>query len=329
MKRRVIALLTSLTLLTLSPGLAFAGSSIPDQSNLSFDHLVSSSYIDAQTFTAGMAGSLQSVDLYLSPNPHGSVYLTVQGTTGSPAVPDGTILASDTLSVPASLSGGWFRFWLSATPTMISGHVYAIVFGPTDLVDFWGVKLDSYSRGRALIFSGGSWTSPFSMFEVSDFAFQTNMVPAPAPTPTPTHTPTPAPTHRATPAPTHGPTHRPTPTPTPAIALTPTPTATLTATPTATGTPTSTPTPAAVAAASPTAVVTAQPAVLVAGVTGAPGATATPDPAAGSGSTSGGSNDSTMPILAGGIVLLVLILGGLGFLLMRRRRSDHLSTPTA
>jgi hypothetical protein len=152
MKRRVIALLTSLTLLTLSPGLAFAGSSIPDQSNLSFDHLVSSSYIDAQTFTAGMAGSLQSVDLYLSPNPHGSVYLTVQGTTGSPAVPDGTILASDTLSVPASLSGGWFRFWLSATPTMISGHVYAIVFGPTDLVDFWGVKLDSYSRGRALIF---------------------------------------------------------------------------------------------------------------------------------------------------------------------------------
>jgi hypothetical protein len=327
MKRRVIALLSSLALLTLSPGLAVAGTSTPDQSNLNFDHLVNGSYIDAQTFTAGMAGSLQSVDLYLSPDPHGSVYLTVQGTTGSPAVPDGTILASDTLNIPASLSGGWFRFWLSATPTMISGHVYAIVFGPTDLVDFWGVKLDSYSRGRALIFSGGAWISPFSMFEVSDFAFQTNVVPAPAPTPTPTHTPTPAPTHRATPAPTHAPTHRPTATPTPAIALTPTPT--LTATSTATGTPTSTPTPAAVAAASPTAVVTAEPAVLVAGVTGAPGATATPDPAAGSGSSSGGSNDSTMPILAGGIVLLVVLLGGLGFLLMRRRRSDHLSTPAA
>jgi LPXTG-motif cell wall-anchored protein len=291
MKRRAIALGISLLLLGLVPSLASASTFTLDQSNNNFDHLIQTSNIDAQTFTAGRYGPLDSIELYLSPSPHGTVGVTIQGTTGNAAsgVPNGTVLASKTLGIPASPSGNWFRFSFPVEPILTVGHVYAIVILPTDNVSLWGSKLDDYpGRGRALVFSGGSWISPFGMVAVTDWAFKTNMGLAAA-TPTPTHTPT----------------HRPTTRPTPTHA------STATATPVASATPT------------PTTAATASSTADVAGATGGAGG-ATQNPGSGSGSGSGGSTMPPLPIL---IVVIVglLLLGGLAFLLMRRRRNQ----PTA
>ena len=97
----------------------------------------------------------------------------------------------------------------------------------------------------------------------------------------------------ATPAPTLKPTPTPSPTPTPTPEATPTPTPEPTPTPTAT--PTSNPT----STATPT-----------------PTAGATPGP-----QSDPGSGGPPLPIVGGGIVVLGLALGGVGFLVLRRRRA--------
>ena len=287
MKRRAIGLLASLALLSLSPGLAFASTATADQSNLLMDHWIKTSNIDAQTFKAGITGKLESVELYFIPSPHGSVYVTIQGTTGSTPVPNGTVLASKSVAVPASAPGAWYRIYFSVTPTVTAGHSYAIVFTPTDNVTVYGVKNDEYSRGRGLAFSGGSWVLPPSLpspVDIRDFAFRTYVVRAPVPT--------------------HAPTARP--------AVTAAPTAPA---PTA---PAPTPTPTAVDAATPTAAATDSPVAVVAAATDVAGSSSAPG-AANTGAVAGGSDGSILPILAAVIAALV-VAGGLLFVLLRRRR---------
>jgi len=119
MKRSAIALLTSLLLLAgLAPGLALASTYTVDQTQAVVDDFDQNSAIDAQTFTAGMYGPLDSVDLYLGVDVSSvSVSVTVQGTTGNPAIPDGTVLASKVVGV-AFTSGAWIRFDF-ATPAVL------------------------------------------------------------------------------------------------------------------------------------------------------------------------------------------------------------------
>ena len=283
MKRRAIALLASLALLSLAPGLAFASTATADQSNLLMDHWIKTSNIDAQTFKAGITGKLESVELYFIPSPHGSVYVTIQGTTGSTPVPNGTVLASKSVAVPASAPGAWYRIYFSVTPTVTAGHSYAIVFTPTDNVTVYGVKNDEYSRGRGLAFSGGSWVLPPSLpspVDIRDFAFRTYVVRAPVPT--------------------HAPTARPV----------------VTAVPTA---PAPTPTPTAVDAATPPAAATDSPVAVVAAATDVAGSSSAPD-AANSGAVAGGSDGSVLPILAA-VIAALGAAGGLLFVLLRRRRT--------
>jgi hypothetical protein len=307
-KRRLPAVLATLLLLGLAPGWAAASTYTVDQTNLSFDHDLQGSYIDAQTFTDALYGPLDSVDLFLTGTPGGSVYVSVQGTTGSPAVPDGTVLTTKILSVH-SPAGVWFRFDFSTNPILIPGHVYAIVFTPTNNVPVWGTKMDQYSRGRALVFSGGSWISPWNLpspATISDFSFQTNMGLA-APTPTPTHAPTRAPTH----APTHS----------------PAPVAIATATATTATAATATSAAATAAAATSSATATDRPVASAA----ASGSTA-PDPgagsAAGAGSTSGsgGSGGSMLLVFGAGVAAALLLAGGAWLLLTRRRRQAEART---
>jgi LPXTG-motif cell wall-anchored protein len=301
MKRRAVALGISLLLLGLVPSLASASTFTVDQKNLTLDHVMPlGAYIDAQTFKAGLYGPMDSVELFLAPTANTSVYVTLQGTTGSPAVPDGTILASKTLGLTSTGgSGEWVRFSFSTSAIVIPGHVYAIGFTPSDHAYAYGSKADDYANGRALTFYAGSWVSPSALPPTSrsliaDWSFATNVGLAAA-TPTPTHAPTHTPTHRPTTRPT--PTHASTATATPVASATPTPTTTATASSTAD----------------------------VAGATGGAGG-ATQNPGSGSGSGSG-SGGSTMPLLPILIVVIVglLLLGGLAFLLMRRRRNQ----PTA
>lgn len=296
MKRRAFGFLASFLLVGLLPGQALASTYTVDQSNLGFDDSLGSAYLYAQTFTAGLYGPLESVDIYV-----GAVSATVtvdlEGTTGNPPVPDGVILGSRVLGVNTY---GWHRFAFAANPIVIPGHVYSLFIFPTDNASLYGTAANAYARGRALIYISGSWIPLTSAFAgaPADFAFATNVGLA-APTPTPTPTPTPRPT--------------------PTRAPTPRPTATPTATPIVTATPTTTPaatdTPALIAAASPSAT----DASIVAGASAQ-----TPSPAlgagSGSGATTGGSGDSVLPMVGAGIVVLALLVGGLAFLLMRRKR---------
>ncbi len=122
--------------------------------------------------------------------------------------------------------------------------------------------------------------------------------PTPSPTPQPTVAPTPQPTVASTPQPTVAPTPQPTvaPTPQPTIAPTPSPTASPSPSPSSTPTPVATAAPT-VAAASPTTSANAS----------APRATPTPVNDAGPG-----------PLIVAGAAVLVVGLGGLAWLLLRR-----------
>jgi hypothetical protein len=104
----------------------------------------------------------------------------------------------------------------------------------------------------------------------------------------------------ATPAPTLKPTLKPTPTPSPNPTATPEPTST----PTPEATPEPTPSPTVTPTATPDQTATSTPA-----------ASATPGPL-----SDPGSGGPPLPIVGGGIVAMGLVLGGLGVVVLRRRR---------
>ena len=197
----------------------------------------------------------------------------LQGTTGTPSVPNGVNIASSSQFVTtSSMAGTWVTFGFPGT-ILLPGHVYAIVIAPSAQAVLYGSSTNSYPGGAAYHLTSGGWTLVTSDYTggVADYAFRTWMGAA-----SPTPTPTPHPTH--TPAPTH----------------TPSPTPTATATPTASIAPTSAPTetPAASAAAS-------------IGVGG--GSTASNDP------NSGGSGSTILILLAVIAVLLILLAAGGGY----------------
>jgi hypothetical protein len=291
MKRRALALLTSLLLVYLVPGSAVAATADLDQSTAyGPGHDFGGAVQLAQTFTAGKTGTLTSVDLDMRGS--GSVTVTLKGATNGildhNVVPIGAALATATASVTTA-SMGWVKFSFASPYAITSGNFYSIVFSPG--VASVGGSSTNYGGGRALIYWSTSWVTVASKYGsggAADWAFRT-WVKAAAPKATPTLKATPT-------APKKTPT-----------APKATPTATHSVPATATLTPTNAPT------ASPTAVA----------ATTAPAATATPVSSLGSGSasgsSSGGSGDSTMLLVIGGIVVLGLLLGGLWFLVVRLR----------
>lgn len=290
MKRLAFPLLAALLILGLAPGWAVASTFTVDQSNTTVDDFDLNSAIDAQTFTAGMYGPLDSVELYLGVASSATVSVTLAGVTGNPPVPNGTILATKVLGVGAT-PGAWTRFDFSSPAILNRGQVYSLIILPTDNASLFGSGANLYPRGRALTFNAGAWaTEPASSLGgPADWAFKTEMGLA-APTPTPTRAPTHAPVVTAVPtsAPTAVPTATPAPTPT--------------------ATPTASPSPTDSAAA-----------------TDSPAAASTPlgsgSGSTGSGTGSTGSSDMTIPILAALILVLVLLAGGVGLMLGRRKAS--------
>jgi hypothetical protein len=299
MKRRALALGFSLLLFAAMPGASLASTYTVDQTQTVNDNSFGASNpIFAQTFTDGLYGTLDSVDIYMYGHP-ATASVSLQGVTGSPAVPDGTIMASKTLGVN-SPDPGWVRFDFTTNPILVPGHKYALfIYVTGSLNSMYGSTADSYSGGQALMFYASAWHYLPDLYTgaPADLAFKTNVGLAPAtPTPVPAATPTPRPTPRPTPAPSHS--------STPTASVAPSAvssTAGETATPDAAATPESTSSALAVAAS------------------GDPGSSAAP---AAPGSQSGGTGQPPIAILGVGLLILILLAGGLVFMLKRRGQAS-------
>ena len=230
MKRPLAAVVTVALMLGLWPGTAAAITTTVDQQQTGTDTELQSSYRVAQTFTPHVYGPLYWIDVNI-----GAIglpeELDLQGTTGTPPVPNGVNLATSSMTLGGtSLAPTWYSFSFPGT-IVLPGHVYAIVITPSPAAVWYGSSTDSYAGGAAYHLTTGGWTLVTSEYTggVADYAFKTWMgaaAPTPTPTPLPTHTPSPSPTHAPTASPT----------------ATATATATPTASPTPTGTPTATPT---------------------------------------------------------------------------------------
>jgi hypothetical protein len=139
----------------------------------------------AQTFTAGISGNLDQVNLLLR-RPAGSAGdLTVQIKATTGGTPSGLPLASATVpAASVSFGQGWVSVPLSPT-TSIAGMQYAIVLSSPGSCDIdgcysWGGNVgDPYSRGDPFVStdSGATWFANPSY----DLAFQTFVTPLPPP----------------------------------------------------------------------------------------------------------------------------------------------------
>jgi hypothetical protein len=141
----------------------------------------------AQTFTAGITGNLDQVDLFLF-RVGSAGDLTVQIQTVSGGVPSGNVLASTTLAeanVSAS-SYSWISVPLSPPAPVTAGTQYAIVLSapraagfPSALYTWNFVFANPYSGGRLVLSStsGSSWGDFASVFDDGDTAFKTYVTP--------------------------------------------------------------------------------------------------------------------------------------------------------
>jgi hypothetical protein len=120
MRRHALAFVASLALLAMAVGPALAGTYVVDQSQTNIGTSIGGTdWIFAQTFTAGMYGQVESVDLYVYGHPS-TVTVSLQGVTGKPPVPDGTILGEKVLGVD-NLQASWVRFNFSNLPVVNLG----------------------------------------------------------------------------------------------------------------------------------------------------------------------------------------------------------------
>jgi len=168
---------------------ASAGTLDQQQTLLTFGGLqVDSTNSKAQTFTAGLTGQLDQVDLALS-GLSLTTPLTVQIRDGSATAPGATVLGS--ASVPTSAVTGSASFvpaTFTSPASVTAGTQYSIVALTSDSSSwFWhagGPVTDSPYVGGRLYGSSdgppamGTWTEGNPQ---ADFAFKTYVVPSPPP----------------------------------------------------------------------------------------------------------------------------------------------------
>ena len=183
-----VALVLSLTSL-LAPGVARASGTL-DQSQTDTsggvfhttgpNHKVFGPLSNAQTFTAGLTGGLDRVDLYLRKTGSPTAPLTVEIRNASSGVPGSPPPLASAL-VPASsvsTAGGWVEVDFASPAQVTSDTQYAIVVFTTDPGTdtsydwFVGDPFHPYSGGT-LWFSRASPPTTWSEFPTVDFAFKT------------------------------------------------------------------------------------------------------------------------------------------------------------
>jgi hypothetical protein len=148
----------------------------------------------AQTFTAGLSGGVDRVDLYLGvPFATPTAPLSVEIRDASGGAPGGTVLAG--ASVPASsvpVGPGFVSIGFATPAPVAAGTQYAIVAYSSTAAspyDWWdATTADPYAGGGPFFTAtsppSGAW-SP----NTNDFVFKTYVVPAMTTTTTPAVTP--------------------------------------------------------------------------------------------------------------------------------------------
>jgi hypothetical protein len=198
MKRRRTRLwalgLSTIGIALVSPNASLAGTLDQQQSRVDFPGLfVDAGQSGAQTFTAGLGGRLDQVDLYLALATAGAPPLRVEIRDVSGVAPGDTVLATQDLPpTHVSATGAFQSVIFDAPAPIVAGRSYAIVAYSAAAVFagyVWGIggtmePFDPYPAGA---FFGattsppaGSWVSPNP---TEDLAFKTYVVvPAAAPT---------------------------------------------------------------------------------------------------------------------------------------------------
>jgi hypothetical protein len=211
------------TMLALTAGSALAmGTLDQDQTAFGSVYVQNGSEALGQTFVAGISGTLDTVQVYTSWVPQiqlpvqpslGGMTIQITTTSGSPALPTGTVLATQVLGPSDILNGDWSTATFTTPTTVVAGTAYAIVIVPT-LPAEWDGHCGSvnYGPGRGYVLDGSSWVTVGAFATAhslnagtycqTEFAFKT-YVTAPAPTASPTLAPTVAPTVAPTPPPTN------------------------------------------------------------------------------------------------------------------------------
>lgn len=195
MKRRALALLASLLLLSAMPGSTLAAYSIVDQKMEELGADWANAKTFAQTFQNGQTGELTGVDLYLWNHAGASVTATIRGIDRATKVPVGASLATASKTVK---DPNWYSFVFPTALNVLQNSQFAIVFTITGDCGAFGSSDAKYSRGSALVWASTAWQPWYNTD--SDFAFRTWVHPT-MPTLPPPAVATPTPVAAATPAP--------------------------------------------------------------------------------------------------------------------------------
>jgi hypothetical protein len=193
MRRPVLAtaLFASAVMLAVAP---LAGAGVLDQSQpglrTNAATFVSDSHRRAQTFTNGLTGGLDQVDLAVGRSPSVTASLVVEIRPLSSGVPSGPALASASLPA-ASVPVGFFPTGFLSVPLappapVTAGVQYAIVVSSSScgFVNCYGWALgpagDPYPAGLGLLSTnaGATW-APFTDFGSTDFPFKTYVLQPP------------------------------------------------------------------------------------------------------------------------------------------------------
>jgi hypothetical protein len=285
----VAGILAPVTLLAPAP--VRAGITVIDQHSetIPWEWILKGDY--AQTFTVGRTGMMTAVAVWMFTHPTATVQVAIHPLNAA-GFPTGTALSTGYAGV--GNNDNFFKFTLVPFP-VTAGQRLAIVLHVLSNCAIRGDTANPYKHGMAEEWLNGHWQG-FQFVTYTDWAFRTYVnVPLPMVAPKPSTVLVPLAT--------------PTPTPTPYPAMAPTPS------PASAGN--SAASPASVSSGSGTPAVAESPtAVTPAGSQAAAGAATSGGPAG-----SAESGDSGLPMLAvAAAVAIVLALGGLAFLVLRRRR---------
>jgi hypothetical protein len=197
--RATAALVAGFVACLLAPGAASAGTLDQQQTVSGSGAALWTSLAGGQTFTAGITGNLDQVDLLLRREGTPTAYLTVEIRDVSGGAPGQAVLAARSLPATAitNTTAQFIPVQVNPSVPVVAGTQYAIdAYSGNSTLSNWYI----WSASTTDVYSGGNYfsssTPPTSWSAVltQDFAFKTYVVPVAA---TPTATPTAAATATA------------------------------------------------------------------------------------------------------------------------------------